>query len=318
MIRIGEVSKTFNVSNRTLRYWEEKGILKSIRMENGYRYYDADSMRSIKQIVLLRKLKVPVQDIEYIFKSCELDIAIKVLSRHLENTKQEANTFKALSIVLEKLILLIRSGQDLSKALRYIDTSEGVVMAEFKNALQISLSERKSNMSEKNSYNEINNEVRIINLPKMIFACYRAESESPEDDCSKIVNKVIAQYSLDKKPGFRHFGFNNPSPSESSTVYGYEIWFVVPEDFEIPSPLWRKEFDGGLFAAIPTKMSIIGERWEQLYNWTNNNSKYASDWNPEKDRRCFEECIDFNTFMSSDIDFNEKQLDLLTPIKKID
>lgn len=317
MMRIGEVSKNFNVTNRTLRYWEEKAILKSNRMENGYRYYDDHSIKRIKQIMLLRKLKVPVQDIECIFKTYELNMAIKVLSSHLENTKHEADTLKALSTVLERLIMMIKSQQDLSTALKSIDTSENLIMTEFKSALQMSLSERKSKMGEKNSYSQMG-EVRIIRLPKMVLACYRTESETPEDDCGKVTNPIISNYALDEKVGFRHFGFNNPSPTETSPVYGYEVWFVVPEQFEIPPSLWRKEFGGGLFAAIPTKMSMIGERWRQLWQWTQNSDKYALDWDPDKDRFGLEECIDYKSFMSDDIDFNEKQLDLLIPIKRID
>jgi hypothetical protein len=39
MLKIGDVAKRFNISNRTLRYWEEAGILDSSRMENGYRNF---------------------------------------------------------------------------------------------------------------------------------------------------------------------------------------------------------------------------------------------------------------------------------------
>lgn len=172
-------------------------------------------------------------------------------------------------------------------------------------------------MSKKDSYNEME-DVRIVRLPKMILACYCAESETPEEDCSKVTEPIIAQYKLDEKLGFRHFGFNNPCPTESSPVYGYEMWFVVPEDFKIPSPLWRKEFDGGLYAAIPTKMNLIGERWRRLWEWVQNNEKYEFDLNPDINRLGLEENINYEDFISDDIDFGEKQLDLLIPIKNID
>ncbi|WDV47357.1 MerR family transcriptional regulator [Clostridiaceae bacterium M8S5] len=314
MMKIGEVSKTFNISNRTLRYWEDKNILKSIRAENGYRFYDDNSIKSIKQIVLLRKLNVPIGDIECIFKSQELNIAIKILSRHLENTIYEANTLNALSIVIEKLIAIIRHEQDFTKALIHIDTSDDFVSTNFKNALLISLSERNTVMSKSNSIGNLDN-VRIIQLPKMVFACYRAESESPEEDCSKVTNEFILKYDLNQKLGFRHFGFNNPSPTKSSDIYGYEMWFVIPEDFEVPSPLWKMKFDGGLYAAIPTTMNIIGERWQLLSSFGETNDKYDIDWNPDNNRICLEECIDYKRFMDENIDFNEKQLDLLMPIK---
>jgi hypothetical protein len=163
---------------------------------------------------------------------------------------------------------------------------------------------------DNNSLNDLN--VRIVKLPKMIFACYRAESETPENDCSEVINKVILENNLHKKIGFRHFGFNNPDPKEGISVYGYEIKFVIPNDFEVTKPLFKKEYDGGLFAALPTKMTVIGEQWKKLYEWTKNNSKYEVDWS----RNYFEECTDYETFMS-DIDEDEKQLDLLIPIKLI-
>ena len=60
MLRIGEAAKTYGISNRTLRYWEDAGVLKSTRAENGYRYYDNENVVRINQIVLLRKLKMPM------------------------------------------------------------------------------------------------------------------------------------------------------------------------------------------------------------------------------------------------------------------
>jgi DNA-binding transcriptional MerR regulator len=39
MQRIGEVAMAYDISKRTLHYWEESGILKRCRMKNDYRYY---------------------------------------------------------------------------------------------------------------------------------------------------------------------------------------------------------------------------------------------------------------------------------------
>ena len=69
MLRIGDAAKRFNISNRTLRYREDEGILKSSRAENGYRFFDDENAMRIKQIVLLRKIKMPIADIEQVFIS---------------------------------------------------------------------------------------------------------------------------------------------------------------------------------------------------------------------------------------------------------
>lgn len=149
----------------------------------------------------------------------------------------------------------------------------------------------------------------LLRIPEMIVASYKAESETLEKDCSEVMNKFILKNSLHKKSGFRHFGFNNPNPSENNPVYGYEMWVAIPEDFNVPSPLVKKKFEGGLYASITTKMGEIGERWKQLYNWVKSSDKYDVDFSFQ----WLEECIDFETFILGDE--NVQQLDLLEPIK---
>lgn len=316
LLKIGEAAAQYELSNRTLRYWEEEGILKSIRMENGYRYYDEDNILRIKQIMMLRKLRLPIQDIHQIFVSNELSFAVGALQSHLEATKHETEELKALTVVLEKLIDLMKSQNNLLSLFQYLDVPSNSAILELKNALQITLSERDSNMSKQTSYSKIG-DIRIINLPRMTFASYCVISETPENDCWKMMNKLIKDFSLQSKPGFRHFGFNNPDPTPGKTEYGYEMWVVVPEDFKVPEPFVRKDFPGGLYAALPTYMTIIGERWGELFNWAQNNDNYELDWDKGNMRGELEECIDYNMFNSNELPDSEKQLDLLLPVRRI-
>ncbi len=39
-MRVGELAKLSNTPTRSLRYYEEQGIIKSCRLDNGYRTYD--------------------------------------------------------------------------------------------------------------------------------------------------------------------------------------------------------------------------------------------------------------------------------------
>ncbi|MCX7657500.1 MAG: MerR family transcriptional regulator, partial [Oscillospiraceae bacterium] len=245
MLRIGEVGKMFNISNRTLRYWEEKGILNSTRMENGYRFYDEENAARIKQIILLRKLKMPIADIERVFMANDFNVAIDALNNHLKNLKQETAMLNSLSILVEKLIERIKKEMNLEPLFSYFELQEPESFSKLENALQILLSERNIYMSA----NQLK-DVRIVRLPEMIVASYLAKSETPEKDCSDVINKFILKNSLHEKSGFRHFGFNNPNPSEHSPVYGYEIWVAIPEDFNVPNPLVKKKFEGGLYASI--------------------------------------------------------------------
>lgn len=54
---IGELSRTVNLSTRTIRYYEEIGLLHSVRrIENGKRVYTDDDVRRLKFINRLKVL----------------------------------------------------------------------------------------------------------------------------------------------------------------------------------------------------------------------------------------------------------------------
>lgn len=70
--QIGEVSKILNLSIRTIRYYEEIGLLNSIkRVEHGKRVYSDEEIRRLK---FIKKLKVlglslaEMQELEQIYR----------------------------------------------------------------------------------------------------------------------------------------------------------------------------------------------------------------------------------------------------------
>jgi DNA-binding transcriptional MerR regulator len=307
MLRIGEAAKIFTTSNRTLRYWEEMGILKSTRAENDYRYYDDENAVRIKQIVLLRKLKMPIAKIEKLFLSSDFNVAIDTLSSHLASLKQDAAFFASLITAVEDIIQSIKNVQNLEQVFSYLEAENAKLDSRQIVIPQNQLSERVIIMSNRKLSN-----VRIVCLPAMTVASYRAESAAPENDCSTVFNRFVLENNLHKRDGYRYFGFNNPSPTEGNPVYGYEMWVTIPEDFDVPKPLVKKDFCGGLYASISTQMNEIGERWMLLHDWC----EYSDEYDPDLTFQWLEECtMDFETFISEQVPFGSKQLDLLEPIK---
>ena len=56
LIRITDVTAKFDVSSRTLRYYEQMGLLSSICPQfEKYLFYDAEKLERLKQILVLRK-----------------------------------------------------------------------------------------------------------------------------------------------------------------------------------------------------------------------------------------------------------------------
>jgi len=311
MLRIGEVAKQYGISNRTLRYWEDVGVLKSIRAENGYRYYDDDNAARINHIVLLRKLKMPIADIERIFIADSYDVAIDTFTNYLAHLKHHTAVYHSLAAIIENLLGNIKKSQSIEAMFLHLETESAVI--DFTHALppQTKISERIIVMEQFKSTEPMKN-VRIVEIPPMTVASYRAESETPETDCAKVFNKFVLENNLHKRSSYRCFGFNNPNPSEGSPVYGYELWITIPEDFDIPEPLIKKQFGGGLYASVSTQMNEIGERWKALHNWSTQNEKYEGDSSVQ----WLEETVmSYALFISEQTPDSEKQLDLLLPIK---
>jgi hypothetical protein len=162
--------------------------------------------------------------------------------------------------------------------------------------------------------------VRIVRLPAMTVAAYRAESESsPEGDCGDVTFPFVLNNLLHKNDGFRFFGFHplDAKTSEDNRSYNYEQWVTIPPGFDVPEPFVKKQFEGGLFASVVTPMNEYRERWDALKNWCESNGRYIVDVNENDrfERQYFEEFIDFEAWLNDDMPFGEKQLDLLLPIR---
>jgi len=65
MIKIGNFSKLSQVSVKTLRYYDELGLLKPVRVDraNGYRYYSAVQLPRLQRILALKDLGLSLQQI---------------------------------------------------------------------------------------------------------------------------------------------------------------------------------------------------------------------------------------------------------------
>ena len=67
-MKIQQVEELVGISKKNIRFYEEQGLLSPGRAENGYREYGQADVLRLKQIKLLRKLAVPIEDIRAVLK----------------------------------------------------------------------------------------------------------------------------------------------------------------------------------------------------------------------------------------------------------
>ena len=66
MLKIGEFAKIFNVTIKTIRFYEEKELLNPCYIDkySGYRYYDDENIKQMNQILYLKKLGFSLDEIK--------------------------------------------------------------------------------------------------------------------------------------------------------------------------------------------------------------------------------------------------------------
>lgn len=66
-MKIKQVEELVDITRKNIRFYEEQGLLSVGRSENGYREYGMEDVKRLKQIRLLRRLSVPLEDIRWLF-----------------------------------------------------------------------------------------------------------------------------------------------------------------------------------------------------------------------------------------------------------
>ncbi len=71
--RIGEIATLSSLTERTIRYYEEQGLIKARRSEGGQRWYTDEDLVYLKRIIELKGLGFSIQEIKKIFEMKDSD-----------------------------------------------------------------------------------------------------------------------------------------------------------------------------------------------------------------------------------------------------
>ncbi len=323
---VSEVSKGLGISTRMLRYYEKEGLIKTKRREDyAYRIYDEAAVKRLRQIVVLRKLRIPLKDISTILNASEISEALKVFLEKIRETEEEISSLAVIRDTLSEIARLGASGSLPLLENKLLSVSE--LLPPVKNQLKENVAmnnENKEEMLDKanEKLEKANDNVRILLLPPFTVASNHVIDFEPEEKVDKPVDKFIRESGLyDIKPDARYFGFNHPNPGVlKDGRHGYEVWVTVPDDMALPEPLVKKRFNGGLYAALAIKFPDF-HRWNELVRWVQSSELYEENYSELGDEimgGCLEEHLNWvyasHTGWQDDV---TGQLDLLLPIKKM-
>lgn len=269
LVRINDVVDIFGISSRTLRYYEEMEILWSNRPGNKtQRYYDADALERLKQIIVLRKLQIPVKDIVKIFKSENTAALIQAFVDKLESLDTEISALSELRRLVDDFLhKMLKSGiKKISTiTLLYEETEKRLATAEKKEDVTY------EKLTEISREALRLHDVRIIRLPDMRVLTSRLKTGQAENlDGGKMQN-LFETHGFMPNPGMRNCFYRKEANDE------WIMLIKIPNDYENTTSYKDEILTGGLFAVASSLIEDMNDTFILLKDWIKSSDKYEID-----------------------------------------
>jgi len=300
LIKISEVALKYDISTRALRYYEEAGLVDSVRMEDyAYRLYDDKAIKRIEQILILRKLGIAIKDIKKIFLSNSVEVLLDVLGNKVKEIDDEVTLLHELKEIVVTFI------KQLEKCDLKVDT-DIKLLYEKATAIEERLNETKdeSKDSSMEKLLEVSEklekmpDIRIIMLPKVKMA---RSGNTDLDEFDKWWSSVPVEQSLFP----RDFMWYN------SRLGCFEWLFTIPENMTDTNGYEVFDFPGGLYAVATAydEGEEISRINRLIHKWVDESEEFeVSNSNNDTEER-----FDMGHIISP-MGVSRPQMDLFVPI----
>lgn len=273
LIKITDLTTQFGLSSRSLRYYEQVGLIKSVRPAfEKYRFYDAESIERLKQIMVLRKMQIPVKDILRIYESESMSVVVETFVNRIHAIDDEIGTLAELKrITSEFLQTMQENGVTKISALPllYEEMDKQIELKEESEALTYESLNRLNNRLAKHV------DTAIISLPAMEVVSSFLKEKPEESDTFGFWIWLQVQ-------NFGTAVFGRHERFEYQTDAGDVIIQRITDDFENNSKYLNFTFNGGLFAAANVYLDEdLGEKFRDIVKSFDENKFYQVDYNSD-------------------------------------
>lgn len=191
MYSIKEMADLAGVTTRTLRYYDQIGLLSPADLKsNGYRLYDHQSLLRLQQIMFFRELDVPLREIQENLDQPGFEL-LPALESHQEAIKTKMKRYQDLYTTLDKTIRSLR-GENVMAENEYFEGFDETLYEEesrerWGHTPQFEESQRKWSSFSKDQQEEIKKEGGRITV-RMVTEDPNTSPDDPE------VQKAIGEY----------------------------------------------------------------------------------------------------------------------------
>lgn len=113
LLKIGDLAKKAGVTVRTVRYYEELGLLSPTETSaGGFRLYSEDDLRKLIFVKRFKELDFPLEEIQQLIdmpqnnlsKSKRISLSLSLLQKQLEQVENQIKKSKVIKKEIEKAI----------------------------------------------------------------------------------------------------------------------------------------------------------------------------------------------------------------------
>ena len=267
LVKITDLVGQLGLSSRSLRYYEQVGLIHSVRPEfEKYRFYDSENIERLKQIIVLRKMQIPVKDIIRIYESADMSTVVEVFVERINSIDEQVGALSELkNITNEFLQTMLKNGITKISALP-------LLYEEMDKQLEI-MEERKpvvyNDLSAVSEKLEKPLEISIVALPSMrVLSSYK--KANPQESDPDGFNRYLQQNNIVQ---------GNHERFEFQSEHGDVVIQRISDDYDNDSEYSDYIFPGGLFAAANVYLDEdLGERFRSLIKDFDNNKYYQIDY----------------------------------------
>ncbi|MFM1562878.1 MerR family transcriptional regulator [Helcococcus ovis] len=185
MIR-NEIQEKTGLTRKAIEYYEEKGLIKPLKLENGYRDYSNQDLETLNKIYLFRKIGLRISEIEECLSSSSRSLA-SILRRKEYHLEIEQKRKEVIELMVKK------ESQDIING-------------------KIALIE-----AEESIYEKLENAFPGY-FGQLIFSAYQPFLNETLDEEGKVAYKEFVTY-LDSLPSFTLTKEEQEYIEEVSTIY---------------------------------------------------------------------------------------------------
>ena len=280
MAKIRDVSDKYGITARTLRYYEDMGLISSARSDDyAYRMYDEAAVRRLEQILILRKLNISIRDIQRVFAAPDSEAVLDVLGEKVKNIDDEVALLHELKeIVLGFIREIERMDFGSNSDIKSLYDKAKEIETNLTNVGYIGKPGNVGRLFDVAEKLEKKADIRIVELP----ACRMATSGVSRDDDHKQFNEMWMKLHERRKDRFFPRDFMWYDKEQRGTVWWYAVEEWVTE--ADTDGFGFVDFEGGMYATAIVADFDYNEAlraYNGVKDWITRHVNFEMDERPE-------------------------------------